>query len=260
MAATSLKEKIKNKKLTFGSWVTLGHPSIAEIMARAGFDWLTVDMEHSAITLSEAQNLIQVIELCGVTPLVRVGENNPNLIKRVMDLGAHGVIVPMVNTKEDAEKAVNAVKYPPKGTRGVGLYRAQGYGTKFDEYKKWADTNSMVIVQIEHIKAVENLKSILTVKGIDAFIIGPYDLSGSLGVPGEFSHPSFIEAMKQIQKISSNLEVTAGCHIVPPEPKLVKEKIDLGYKFIGYSVDFMFLGEMCRGGLSEVKALVNKKG
>lgn len=260
MAATNLKEKIKNKRLTFGSWVTLGHPSIAEIMARAGFDWLNVDMEHSAITLSEAQNLIQVIELCGVTPLVRVGENNPNLIKRVMDLGAHGVIVPMVNTREDAEKAVNAVKYPPKGTRGVGLYRAQGYGTKFDEYKKWADSNSIVIVQIEHIKAVENLKSILTVKGIDAFIIGPYDLSGSLGVPGEFSHPSFIEAMRQIQKISSNLEITAGCHIVPPKPELVKEKIDSGYKFIGYSVDFMFLGEMCRGGLNEIKALVNRKG
>ena len=101
----NLKLKLKQNKLTIGSWITLGHPSIAEIMARAGFDWLTVDMEHSAITLQQAQQLIQVIELCGVIPLVRVGENNSNLIKRGMDAGAHGVIVPMVNTKEDAIKA-----------------------------------------------------------------------------------------------------------------------------------------------------------
>src|SRR3990172_12592200 len=122
----NLKEKLKQNKLTIGSWITIGNSSIAEIMAKAGFDWLTVDMEHSAITLHQAQQLIQIIELSGVVPLVRVGENSPNLIKRVMDAGAYGVIVPMVNSKEDAEKAVNAVKYPPVGNRGVGLARAQG--------------------------------------------------------------------------------------------------------------------------------------
>ena len=109
----SLKECFATGRLTLGSWITIGHPSIAEIMVKAGFDWLTVDMEHSAITLYQAQQLIQIIELSGVTPLVRVGENNPNLIKRVMDAGAHGVIVPMVNTKEDAINAVKATKYPP---------------------------------------------------------------------------------------------------------------------------------------------------
>src|SRR3972149_4262048 len=113
----SLKNKLKNRKISLGSWITIGHPAIAEIMAKSGFDWLTVDMEHSAITLHQAQQLIQIIELCGVTPLVRVGENNPNLIKRVMDAGSHGVIVPMVNTKEDAKRAVDAVKYPPMGKR-----------------------------------------------------------------------------------------------------------------------------------------------
>src|SRR3990172_4566597 len=106
----NLKEKLKQNKLTIGSWITIGNSSIAEIMAKSGFDWLTVDMEHSAITLHQAQQLIQVIELCGVLPLVRVDENNPTLIKRVMDAGAHGVIVPMVNTKEEANNAVNAVK------------------------------------------------------------------------------------------------------------------------------------------------------
>ena len=121
-----LKTKLKNNELTIGSWITLGNSSVAEIMAQAGFEWLTIDMEHSVITLDIAQQLIQVIGGYGVVPLVRVGENNPNLIKRVMDAGAYGVIVP-INTKEDAKAAVNAVKYPPIGTRGVGLARVQGY-------------------------------------------------------------------------------------------------------------------------------------
>ena len=130
-----LKKKFEKKSISIGSWITLAHPAIAEIMAKSGFDWLTIDMEHSAITLSEAQNLIQVIELCQVTPLVRVSENDPTLIKRVMDAGAHGVIVPMVNTVAEAEAAVSAVKYPPVGIRGVGLARAQGYGLEFKKYK-----------------------------------------------------------------------------------------------------------------------------
>src|SRR3989338_2009418 len=153
----NLKEKLKNKNLTIGSWITIGHPSIAEIMVKAGFDWLAVDMEHSAITLEQAQTLIQVIELGGCVPLVRVEENNPTLIKRVMDTGAYGIIVPMVNNKSDAVKAVEAVRYPPLGKRGVGLARAQGYGISFEKYKKWLNTESVVIVQIEHIDAVRNL-------------------------------------------------------------------------------------------------------
>lgn len=135
----SLKTKFVRREITIGSWITIGHQAVAEIMAGAGFDWLTVDMEHSAITLDIAQQLIQTIDLCGCIPLVRVGENNANLIKRVMDAGAYGVIIPMVNTKEDAERAVDAVKYPPIGKRGVGLARAQKYGLGFEEYKKWLE-------------------------------------------------------------------------------------------------------------------------
>src|SRR6266516_1799372 len=124
----NLKERLQSKTATIGSWLTFGNTSVAEIMAQAGFEWLTVDMEHTAITIEQAQELIRVIELCGVVPLVRVGENNPTYIKRVMDAGAHGVIVPMVNSRAAAEAAVSAVKYPPVGTRGVGLAWAQKYG------------------------------------------------------------------------------------------------------------------------------------
>ena len=122
---STLKKSLKTGKVSIGSWLTVGHSSIAEIMVEAGFEWLVIDMEHSAITLNEAQSLIQVIGLSGRDPLVRVGENNPYLIKRVMDAGAHGVIVPMVNTKEEAINAVNPLKYPPRGKGGVGLARAR---------------------------------------------------------------------------------------------------------------------------------------
>lgn len=242
----TLKEKLKNKDLTIGSWITIGHTVVAEIMARAGYDWLTVDMEHSAITLDVAQELIQVIDLCGVPPLVRVGHNDPNLIKRVMDAGAHGVIVPMVNTEEDAKAAVGAVKYPPSGFRGVGLARAQKYGVGFEEYRIWNECESIVIVQVEHIKAVENLEAILSVEGVDGFIIGPYDLSGSLGVPGQFDHPDVRSALDRIRQIAKSIDALAGYHVIPPDPKALKAKADEGYKFIAYSLDTLFLEKQCK--------------
>ena len=249
----SLKVKLRNKQLTIGSWITLGHSSIAEIMAKAGFDWLTVDMEHSAITLHEAQQLVQVIGLSECVPLVRVGTNDANLIKRVMDTGAHGVIVPMVNTKEDAEQAVGAVKYPPQGFRGVGLARAQSYGTNFEGYRKWNETESIVIVQIEHFKAVENLDAILSVEGVDAFIVGPYDISASLGVAGQFDHPEMTSALSKILDTSRRLKAVAGYHVVPPDANQVLEKIKQGYLFLAYSIDFLFLGGSCRTGLQAIR-------
>ncbi len=216
-------------------------------------------MEHSAITLDITQDLIRVIELSGVSPLVRVGHNQPNLIKRVMDTGAHGVIVPMVNTKEEAEQAVASVKYPPRGFRGVGLARAQKYGTGFEPYKKWNQEESIVIVQVEHIKAVENLEEILKVPDVDGFIIGPYDLSGSLGVPGQFDHPSVVEALKEVSKIAAKKKALSGFHLIPPDPQELMEKENAGYRFIAFSLDVLFLGQSSSNSLAQYKkGLVNK--
>ncbi len=249
----SLKNKLKTQTVTIGSWITLGHPAIAEIMAKSGFDWLTVDMEHSAITLHQAQQLVQVIELAGCVPLVRVGENNPNSIKRAMDTGAHGVIVPSVNSKEDAVRAVHAVKYPPLGTRGVGLARAQGYGMEFEKYKEWVNKESVVVVQIESIQAVKNLGDILRVKGVDAFIVGPYDLSGSMGRPGDFNHPDMTSALKRIMKASERLQIPAGFHVIPPDVDALLAKIKEGYKFLAFGLDTLFLGQSCKKAVESAK-------
>jgi 2-keto-3-deoxy-L-rhamnonate aldolase RhmA len=250
-----LKSVLAEKGVSIGSWITLGHPAIGEIMAGCGFDWLTIDMEHSAITLPDCQRLIQVIELAGCVPLVRVGENNPTLIKRVMDAGAHGVIVPQVNSRGDAEQAVRSVKYAPLGTRGVGLARAQGYGLHFDAYRTWNERESIVIVQVEHIQAVEHLDEILSVPGVDGFIIGPYDLSASLGVPGNFSHPDVLRAMDRIRRsMGDHPGVAPGVHVVQPDPAETKRRVKEGYRFIGYSLDTLLLAETCLRDLATVTA------
>jgi len=255
----NLKDKLNNKELTIGSWITIGHTIVAEIMAQAGYDWLTVDMEHSAITLDVAQDLIRIIELSGVVPLVRVGENSPNLIKRVMDAGAHGIIVPMVNCKEDAEKAVASAKYPPKGSRGVGLARAQKYGHDFEGYKIWNERKSIVIVQIEHIRAVENMEEIMSVPGVDGFIIGPYDLSGSLGIPGQFEHLEMQAALDKVRKVSEEMNALSGFHVIPPTVDAFQKKVEEGYKFIAHSIDILLLGDNCRNLLSAVREEQGKK-
>ncbi len=237
-----LKMKLAKNRQTIGCGVTLHHPLIPEILAPAGFDWLAVDMEHSSIDISSLLPIIISIEHNGMVPLVRVGENNPNLIKRVMDAGAYGVIVPNVNTPEQAMAAVSAVKYPPMGTRGVGLYRAQGYGRKFEEYKKWLAKESIVIIQIEHIHAVNCIDEIFAVAGIDAFLIGPYDLSGSMGMPGELTHPKVEKAITRVMAAAKKRGITAGYHSVSADPQAAYKRIKQGFCFLGFSVDSILLG------------------
>lgn len=243
------------EKITVGSWITLAHPAIAEIMAAAGFDWLAIDLEHSVITIREAEELIRIIELKGVKPFVRLSSNNTEQIKRVMDAGAHGVIVPMVNSVESAEAAVAAVKYPPIGQRSFGLARAQQYGVGFTEYVSWQQENTIVVIQIEHINAVNNLESIFSVSGVDAYFVGPYDLSGSLGLPGQFKHPRFLEAMQEIRQIAESKGIPGGVHIVEPEIEQLKQCIREGNRFIAYSLDTRILDTACRYGLECIAGL-----
>ena len=232
--------------------ITIPHPSVAELLVRAGFDWLTVDLEHSAITLESAAELIRVIDLAGISPFVRVGSHDANVIKRVMDAGAHGLIASTVNTPEQAAAIVAAVKYPPIGTRGVGLSRAQGYADEFAEHYRWLNEESIVFVQIEHLEAVRNLESILRVPGVDGFFIGPYDLSASLGIPGDFTHPKMVEALGEVQRVKSIVHTVAGVHVVQPVPAAVREKIASGYRFIAIGIDYLFMLNKAREVMTKV--------
>jgi 2-keto-3-deoxy-L-rhamnonate aldolase RhmA len=248
----SLKFKLRQRELTIGSWITLAHPAIAEIMSRAGFDWLAVDLEHSVITIREAEELIRIVVLSGICPLVRLSANDPVQIKRVMDAGAHGVIVPMVNSVSDAENAVKAVRYPPEGTRGVGLARAQGYGGSFQGYREWLDQESVVIVQAEHIESVNNLEDILAVDAVDGFIVGPYDLSGSLGVPGQFDHPSMARAMDRVKSVGLASGKAFGIHVIEPDIEELQQRVSEGFNFVAYSLDIRMLDRACRSGIEAI--------
>jgi 2-keto-3-deoxy-L-rhamnonate aldolase RhmA len=246
MRQTELKRKLANRERSIGGWITLAHPAIAEIMANAGFEWIVVDLEHSAIGIGEAIELIRTIDLAGAAPLVRLTANDASQIKRVMDGGAHGVIVPMINTEEEARRAVDAVYYQPRGVRGVGLSRAQEYGADFARYRDWLGREAVVIAQIEHIEGVRNLKTILSVAGIDGYIVGPYDLSASLGVPGDFDNRDVTDALARIGEIGRACKKSGGLHIVEPDPELLIRRLEEGFNFIAYSVDIRMLDRACR--------------
>jgi 2-dehydro-3-deoxyglucarate aldolase len=248
-----LKEKLARNALTIGSWITLGHPSIAEIMAAAGFDWLVLDIEHSILELSEVQMLIQVLDGQQCPAIVRLTSNHPDQIKRVMDAGATGVMVPMIKTATDAEAAVRAVYYPPRGQRGVGLARAQGYGAGFQQYRNWLDDNAVIIAMIEHIEAVVAIDSILSVPGIDAYIIGPYDLSGSIGHPGELDHPEVLSAIDRVKESGRRLGKPGGIHVVEPDLDRLRRGIQAGFNFLGYGLDIRILDTVCRNHLQSIR-------
>ena len=248
-----LKEKLQNKELSIGSWLTIPHQAVIEIMSTAGFEWLTIDMEHSPISIETIMNLIGHIQGNGMQALVRVSKNEEVAIKRVLDAGADGVIVPMIKNKEEAIEAVSFVKYPPLGKRGVGLNRAQKYGTAFDTYQDWVKNNAVVIAQIEHIDAVNNLEEIFSVPGIDGIIVGPYDLSASMGFPGEYDREDVKAALERIDVVAKKLNKPLGFHIVESDHSKILEKIAKGYSFLAFSLDFFFLGDKARQEMNLLK-------
>ena len=225
---------------------------VIDIMATAGFEWLVVDMEHTSIDLTTAHNLIATIQANGMKALVRVSKNEEVIIKRVLDIGADGIVVPMVKSKDDAHQAINYAKYPPVGKRGVGLFRAQKYGLGFDEYKQWVNDELVIIAQIEHVEAVNNIEEIITTEGIDGVIIGPYDLSGSMGYPGEYHRDDVKDAIQSVLDACKQFNVPSGFHVIESDPAKLNERIRQGCTFLAYSIDFFFLGDAAREGMSKV--------
>ena len=248
-----LKTALNRNKLTIGSWITMPSTGIAEILCRSGLDWLTIDLEHSVISLGEAEQLIRVIDLSGVAPLIRLTSHDANQIKRVLDSGAHGLIVPNVKNAAEVDEIKRAAYYPPAGERGVGLARAQGYGDNFGGHWKWLESNLVIIVQIENVEAVNNIRDILAHDTVDGLIIGPFDLSASMGIPGEFQHPDFLSALSKIKATADELNKPMGIHIIEPDQEQLRQRIASGYRFIAYSLDF----EMIRVGVNGAIAVKN---
>jgi len=231
-----------NDKVYLGSWLTQPDHAITEVMAKSGyFSWLTIDIEHSTISINQVEEMIRIIQLCKVEAYVRLSKNDSTLIKRVLDAGADGIMVPMVNSADEAKKAIDACFYPPRGNRGVGLARAQNYGTGFDEYKRISESKTKVIIQIEHIDAVRHIDKIFSVDGIYGYFIGPYDLSASLGKAGDFKCKEIIDALEVVKESGIKHGVKSGYHVIEPDPREMFSKMKEGYKIIGVSLDMLFL-------------------
>ncbi len=247
----SFKEALRTQQLTLGAWVQIGHPAVAEIYAEAGFDWICVDLEHGIIDLESMANLFRGIQGSGVIPVARIPENDPTWIHRSLDAGARGLIIPRVNSADEAEAAVREALYPPEGVRGFGYCRANGYGTHFDDYCESANDDLALIMQIEHCKAIPNLDDILSVDHVDGLFIGPLDLSGSMGVTGQMEHPEVKSALNDYLMACQRHKVSAGMHIVRVSDELIKKSVAQGYSCLALGVDVVYLQEGAEQALQQ---------
>ena len=253
-----VKVKIRKGVPVFGTWVMMGDLAAAEILARIGYDWVAVDIEHTAIGYETLRTLVCGIQRHGAQPFVRVEENDATVIKRVLDCGATGIIVPQVCSAREAERAARAALYPPEGLRGISISRATEYGANFQDYFRSINDQLVVIVQIEHIRGVEAVEEILAVKGVDGIFVGPYDLSGSMGIVGEFEHPRLKEALDRCARAAKQAKKALGYHVVAPDSAQALQRLEQGFNFIACSTDTLFLHHSATGMLAALRERAEK--
>ena len=238
---SKIKEALKSGQPSIGSWMQIPNTSVAEIMGDAGYDWVAVDLEHGCFSQEILPDVFRALELGGTSPFARVAQSHPTDIKQALDAGAQGLILPMVESKKQLEEAIAWSYYPPRGKRGVGYSRASAFGKKLHSYIQHKSSNIIIVAQIEHIKAVQDLDNILSVELLDAIMVGPYDLSGSMGLTAQFEHPEYLQTVETIVEKAKSYQVPMGLHIVQPDNRLLQEKVRQGYQFIAFGTDAVFL-------------------
>jgi 2-keto-3-deoxy-L-rhamnonate aldolase RhmA len=227
----NLKRRLRAGEVTLGAWISFAESAVAEIMAGTGFDWILIDTEHAPFSPEGLQTVLMAFNGRESVPIVRVPWNNPAIIKQALDLGAGGVLVPMVNTADEARAAVAACRYPPEGIRGFGPRRASDYYRRVAEYVASANDSVIVALQIEHIEAVKNVADIVAVPGIDVICLGPNDLSGSMGLLGQIEHPSVVEAITRVLEEAARHRITT-CMGMAFTPAVNQQWASRGARFI----------------------------
>ena len=246
----SLKNVLREEKPLIGTLVTTASPEIAEVLALAGFDWLFIDLEHGCLTIQDAQRAIQAVAGRCFT-VVRVPDATDENIKRVLDTGCDGIIAPHVNTVDEARKIVALAKYPPDGERSAGLGRAQGYGLNFAAYIASANSQTVVVLQIEHKDGVANVNEILQVQGIDALFIGPYDLSGSMGILGQVSDARVVAAIDKVRAacVAANMPLGIFCATA----ERASAAIETGARIVAVGTDLSHMSNSARMSLEAIR-------
>ena len=231
-------QRLRQNDLLLGTMLTLPSPELAEMISSCGYDWLFMDGEHGNLSTLDWQRMLQAVAGRSAA-IIRVATNSEREIKKILDIGADGIIAPQVNTADEARHVVACCKYPPQGIRGVGLARAQGYGRSFAEYMETANDSIAVIVQAEHIDAVNNIEQIVEVEGIDAVFIGPYDLSASMGLMGQVDHPEVVEAIDRVGRACQQRDISLGYFGTTAES--VQDYARKGYHLICAGTDAGFV-------------------
>jgi len=239
--------------MRIGTWITVPHPTIVDLISQQDFDWVCVDLEHSPVSRSELQNSIQIIQGNGKKAFVRVPKNDHTEVKFPLDAGVDGIILPMVNSAEETSLALENCLYPPLGKRGVGLSRAQGYGFKFEDHLRQNLEALEIIVQVEHIQAVNEIDSILDFTRLDGVFLGPYDLSGSLGLPGQLNHPKVQEAIERVADKTLSRSKILGAHVIKPSAEELDRFRFRGYNFLAFSIDTFFMGQKIKDEMLAVR-------
>jgi 2-dehydro-3-deoxyglucarate aldolase len=234
-------DRLRAGEVLVGTIVTLSSPQVAELLSQAGLDWLWIDTEHAPLDAAAAQMLLQAAR---IPCIVRTADGSEGTLKKALDMGADGVIVPLVNTAEQARAIVSYSKYPPAGRRAVGLVRAQAYGFELEQTVRTANERTSVIVQIEHIEGVRNIEAICAVPGIDAVFVGPYDLSGSMGLTGQVSHPQVMQAIETVRTAAQKSGRRLGIYGHTADRAL--PFIGQGYTLIAVGMDTSLLGSAAR--------------
>jgi 2-dehydro-3-deoxyglucarate aldolase len=253
MRQNDLKRRLHIGEAVVGSWLSVAHPTIAEVMGQAGFEWLVVDMEHGIIGIEAVHSLVLATSTTSASPLVRVPWNEPVIIKRVLETGPTGLLIPQVNSARDVESAIRSARYPPQGIRGIGCQRAAGFGAWFEEYLDHANEQLLMAVQVETVSALQNLTEILSVEGLDVIFIGANDLSASMGFFNQPGHPRVQEAIDRILAAGRHAGVPVG--LMASDANDVKRRIKQGFQFVGVGSDVGFLSSLCRDICRQIKEL-----
>jgi 4-hydroxy-2-oxoheptanedioate aldolase len=251
MRPNTVKEKWARGEAAIGGWLSINSSFSAELMAHQGFDWLCVDTQHGATDFNTALAMLQAISSTPTMPFVRVQWNEPSLIMKYLDAGAYGIIVPMIETKEDAERAVWAMRYPPAGMRSSGPFRAALYGG--EGYQDECNEQLVLALMIETPKALENLDAIASVPGVDALYIGPSDLSQALGLGPRYNadNPKHAETVLKIRDAALRHGKVPGVHT--NGSLLTNRYIRDGFKMVMLTADSGLLASSARGELNAIQ-------
>jgi 4-hydroxy-2-oxoheptanedioate aldolase len=249
----NLRERVLRGEGTVGCFLNLGSSLTAEIVGRSGFDWVVIDLEHGAGSEGDVLHQLQALEHTDAAAIVRVESHERQRFHRVLDVGAHGIMVPRVNNAEDARRAVAAMRYQPGGERGVArMNRACGFGTAFDSYFAAADSSLLTVLQIETKLSLDNIDSIAAIDGVDVLFIGPVDLSRDLGIFGQFDHSLFLDAVRTTAQAAQRADKQAG--IIIDGPANLSQYWDLGYRFVACSSDGSLLNSAARNLADALKS------